>query len=164
MILLVLSLRGLPQPDTDITLDIREDAVRLLSERRFVLLLAIGILLVGTTSAAGSFFSINMRVIGAGDSMTGAAWLVRTLAEAVISVGVTRISADSRKRLPASTVAYIVAFPGYRLTGWLRVIFAMQLIHGVAIGLFGFSSWRSSMNSLQTRWHQLYRPSSPPSD
>lgn len=136
----VLTLRGLPRPDADITPDLRREGLRLVKNRQFLLLLAVAVLIGAASAAGGSFFSVYMRAIDAGDSMTGAAWLVRTLAEAVVFVGAASVSLGNRGQLSVGAGAYTVSFLAYAFTGLLPVVFGVQILHGVAIALFGLAS------------------------
>lgn len=140
MVAFVLTLRGLETPQADITPDIRREGLALVANPSFLLLLAVAVLIGAASAAGGSFFSVYMRAIDAGDTMTGAAWLVRTVAEAVIFVGAAGVGLSHRGQLSIGAAAYTLSFLAYALTGLLPVVFGVQIIHGVAIALFGLAS------------------------
>lgn len=140
MTMFVLLLIGLPGPDATITPDLRRETGRLLRNRTYVLLLLVAALVGGATASGSVFFSVYMRAIEAGDSMTGVAWFVRTLAEAAVYVGAARVGLRYRHQLTLSTVMHAVTFLAYGLTGALAAVFAIQVVHGVALALFGLSS------------------------
>jgi len=140
MIAFLLALRGLPQPDADIAPDLRREGVARVRNPQFLLLLAVAVLIGAATSAGGAFFSVYMRAIGAGDSMTGAAWFVRTIAEAVVFVGAANVRVGHRSQLSFCAGTYTVAFLAYGATEALPVVFGVQIVHGVAIALFGLAS------------------------
>lgn len=140
MVVFVLTLRGLETPRADIAPDIRREGLALIRQPQFGLLLAVAVLIGAASAAGGSFFSVYMRAIDAGDTMTGAAWLIRTIAEAVVFVGAARLGLSHRGQLSVGAGAYTLSFLAYALTGLLPVVFGVQLVHGVAIALFGLAS------------------------
>lgn len=140
MVVFVFTLRGLERPDADIAPDLRREGIALVKNRQFLLLLAVAVLIGAASAAGGSFFSVYMRAIDAGDSMTGAAWLLRTVAEAVVFVGAARLGLKHRGQLSLGAGAYTLSFLAYAVTGFLPMIFGIQIIHGIAIALFGLAS------------------------
>lgn len=133
----VVSLRGLPQPSAaELTPDFREDSLRLLTNPAFVLLLVIAMLIGAATTTGNAFFSVYIRAIDAGDAMTGVAWFVRTLAEAVIFVWATRLGWRHRSQLLVGTTALAAAFFLYVVPGTLPIVFLAQLPQGAGFALF----------------------------
>ncbi|CCQ34531.1 Major facilitator superfamily MFS 1 protein [Halorhabdus tiamatea SARL4B] len=141
MTVFVLSIRGVPQPSSaDLSPDLREDSLRLLTDPRFVLLLIVGVFFGAATTTGGAFFSVYIRAIEAGDAMTGAAWFVRTLAEAAIFVWAVHLGLEHRTQLVVGAVLSAVSFLLYVIPGTLPVTFLAQLPRGAGFALFTLAS------------------------
>ena len=135
-----LALWGLPKPDTTVAPDYRSEAVRLLTNRRFLLLLVVGIVMGGVVSAGASFFAVFMRDIQAGDDITGVAWFIRTVGEAIIFLAMARIGLDYRWQLSLGVGAYVLGYAVYGFTGAVPAIVSVQLILGVGYAMFNLST------------------------
>jgi len=141
MTVFVLSIRGVPQPSSaELSPDLREDSIRLLTNPRFVLLLVVGVFMGAATTTGGAFFSVYIRAIEAGDAMTGAAWFVRTLAEAAIFVWAVHLGLKHRTQLVVGAVLSAVSFLLYVVPGTLPVTFLAQLPRGAGFALFTLAS------------------------
>ena len=140
MVVFFLFLRGLPKPETTVAPDIRSEAVRLLTNRRFLALLVVGVVMGGVVSAGAAFFAVFMRDIQAGDDITGVAWLIRTVGEAVIFLAMARIGLDYRWQLSLGVGLYAVGYAVYGLTGAVPAIISVQLVLGVGYALFNLST------------------------
>ncbi|WP_167880069.1 MFS transporter [Halorhabdus rudnickae] len=141
MVIFVVSLRELPKPPaTDLTPEFRADSLRLVTDRRFVLLLLVAVLIGAATTTGGAFFSVYIRAIDAGDSMTGAAWFVRTLAEAAVFVGAARLGWRHRSQLLLGTVILALSFVLYVTPGTLPAVFLAQVPQGAGFAFFTLAS------------------------
>lgn len=140
MAVFFLFLWGLPKPETTVAPDIRSEAVRLLTNRRFLALLVVGVVMGGVVSAGAAFFAVFMRDIQAGDDITGVAWLIRTVGEAVIFLAMARIGLDYRWQLSLGVGLYAVGYAVYGLSGAVPAIIAVQLVLGVGYALFNLST------------------------
>ena len=141
MTVFVLSIRGVPQPTSaELSPDLREDSIRLLTNPRFVLLLVVGVFMGAATTTGNAFFSVYIRAIEAGDAMTGTAWFVRTLAEAAIFVWAVHLGLKHRTQLVVGAVLSAVSFLLYVVPGTLPVTFLAQLPRGAGFALFTLAS------------------------
>lgn len=131
---------GLSTPDADISPDLRRDATRLLSNRRFLLLLVVAILVGGAFSAADAFFSVYMRHLTGGDSLTGAAWLLKTIVEAGVFVWLAAAGRDNRTVLTAGAAATALTYLVLGGTSSTALVVAVQVLSGAGVALFLFSS------------------------
>lgn len=140
MAVFFLFLWGLPKPETTVAPDIRSEAVRLLTNQRFLLLLVVGIVMGGVVSAGASFFAVFMRDIQAGDDITGIAWFIRTVGEAVIFLTMAKIGLDYRWQLSLGVGTYVLGYAVYGLTGAVSAILSVQLLLGVGYAMFNLST------------------------
>lgn len=137
MVIFVLSLRGLPKPPAeDISPDLREDSLKLLGNPAFILLLAVAFLIGASTTTANSFFSVYIRAIDASDAMTGAAWFLRTLAEAAIFIWVVRLGWHHRSQLLVGALGLAGSYLLFVTPGTLPVVFLAQVPLGAGFALF----------------------------
>ncbi|QSG15040.1 MFS transporter [Halapricum desulfuricans] len=131
---------GLSDPRADLSTDLRRDAVTLLSDRRFLLLLFVAALVAGSYSAGDAFLSVYLRDLTGGDTVTGLAWLVKTVAEAAVFVALARAELDNRTVLTAGSGA---TAGGYLLLGATAITplaVAVQLLSGAGVALFLFAA------------------------
>ena len=141
MVVFVVSLRGLPKPPAaDLTPDLREDSLRLLTNPAFVLLLGVAVLIGAATMTGSAFFSVYIRAIGAGDVMTGVAWFIRTLAEAAVFVWATRLGWRHRTQLVLGTVLLALAYVVYVTPGTLPAVVLAQIPQGAGFAFFTLAS------------------------
>jgi len=135
-----LFLRGLPKPETTVAPDIRSEAVRLLTNKRFLVLFVVAMVMGGVISAGASFFAVFMRDIQAGDDITGLAWFIRTVGEAAIFLAMARIGLDYRWQLSLGVLTYAIGYAVYGLTGAVTAILSVQLMLGVGYAMFNLST------------------------
>lgn len=137
----VLSLRGLPRPPSaELSPDLRTDALGLLTNPRFVLLLGVAFLFGASTSTGNAFFSVYIRAIEASDTMTGVAWFLRTLAEAAVFIWAVRLDLDHRSQLLVGTLVCAVSFLLYVTPGTLPVVFLAQVPLGAGFAFYTLAS------------------------
>lgn len=134
------ALYGLREPDVEVAPDLRRDAASLLGSRPFLLLLAVAVVVGGADSAASAFFSVYVRAIGAGDELTGVAWLVKTAAEAGVFLTIAALGLSHTRQLSLGIGAYTVTFVVLAATGFVPAVVAVQLLYGVGFALFTHSS------------------------
>lgn len=141
MAIVVVSLRGLPRPPSaDLSPDLRRDTLTLLTNARFVLLLVVAMLVGAATSTGNAFFSVYIRAIGLGDTMTGVAWFLRTIAEAVVLVLAIRWGANHRIELLAGALISGLSFLAYVVAETFPLVFLAQIPRGVGFALFTLAS------------------------
>lgn len=139
---LVLLLTRLPvdQPEA-LGADLEWAAIRRLLSRQFLLLLAAAFFVGVVTPAGAAFFSVYVRAIGHADTITGVAWLIKTVAEAVAFVAVARRGVGSYRRLMAvGGVLYAATYGLLAATGFVGVVVAAQVLLGVGYALFNLAS------------------------
>jgi len=142
MILLVLLLTQLPVGDAEaLGDDLEWAAVRRLLDRQFLLLLGAAFFLGVMTPATAAFFSVYVRAIDQPDSITGVAWLIKTVAEAVAFVYVARRGGGSYRWLMAiAGVFYLGTYVLLATTGSIVVVVASQVLLGLGYALFNLAS------------------------
>jgi len=136
MVVLVGIVRGLPDTEADLTPDLRREAVGLVTDRRFLLLLAVAMLLGGVSSAGSAYFSVYVRAIGAGDGLTGTAWMIKTVGEAVIFLSMARIGLTNRTQLTLGATLYVGTYLVYAAVATEAAILAVQVVLGVGLALY----------------------------
>ncbi|MBO4249179.1 MFS transporter [Halomicrobium sp. IBSBa] len=139
MVVLVLIVRSVPDADADLTPDLRREAVKLLSNRRFLLLLGVAVLLGGASSSGSAYFSVYVRAIGAPDSLTGTAWMVKTVGEAVIFLSMAKIGLANRTQLSLGAALFAGCYLVYAAVGTPTAIMAVQLVLGVGLALYNLA-------------------------
>ncbi|WP_195837599.1 MFS transporter [Halorhabdus sp. CBA1104] len=152
MVVFVISLRGLPKPSaSELSPDLREDSLQLLTKPAFVLLLAVGLLIGASTTTANSFFSVYIRAIEASDAMTGAAWFVRTLAEAAVFVWIVRLGWRHRTQLLVGAIVLALSFVLYVVPGTLPAVFLAQVPQGQGLPSSRSRQYHSPTSTRPTR-------------
>lgn len=137
----VVSLRGMPKPSSaDLSPDLRRDTLRLLTNPRFVLLLVVAMLVGAATTTGNAFFSVYVRAIGSSDTMTGVAWCLRALTEAVVFVWAIRLGVGHRIELLSGALISAASFAMYVVAGALPMVFLAQIPRGVGFALFTLAS------------------------
>lgn len=140
MVVLVVIIRDVPDTDADLTPDLRRDALKLLTNYRFLLLLVVATLLGGVSSAGSAYFSVYVRAIGATDGLTGTAWMIKTAAEAVVFLSMARIGLTNRTQLTLAGTVYVGTYLVYAAVATPAAILAVQLFLGVGLALFTLSA------------------------
>lgn len=117
------------------------EAVDLVRDRDYVLLLLSGFL-VGTTLLSGNdFFSVYVRAIGGTDFTTGVAWFLLTLVEAAAFVYLLRyVTGSYRLLLALGGYAYAVKYAVYYAVDDPLVVVASHLVTGVSFAAFHLSA------------------------
>lgn len=121
--------------------DLSLAAIRRLLDRQFVLLLTAAFVLGLMTPAGAAFFSVYVRAVGHPDAVTGMAWLVKTIAEAIVFVYVARRGSGSYRRLMAvGGILYGATYLVLWSTGSVGLIVLAQLMLGAGYALFNLAS------------------------
>jgi PPP family 3-phenylpropionic acid transporter len=139
MVVLVLIVRGVPDADADLTPDLKREAVKLLRNRRFLLLLGVAVLLGGASSSGSAYFSVYVRAIGAPDSLTGTAWMVKTVGEAAIFLSMAKLGLANRTQLTLGAALFAGCYLVYAAVGTPAAIMAVQLVLGVGLALYNLA-------------------------
>ncbi|MFP4188631.1 MAG: MFS transporter [Halobacteriales archaeon] len=112
------------------------DAVRLVTDRDFALLLA-SASLVGVTLLSGNdFFSVYVREIGGSDTTTGVAWFVLTVVEAAAFVYLFRLTTRYRYLLALGGFTYAAKYAVYYLVESPAIVVVSHLATGVSFAAF----------------------------
>jgi PPP family 3-phenylpropionic acid transporter len=139
--------------DTDVDEDIDGDgadidsAVRaLVTNVDFLVVLSVAFLLGLSISGGSAFFSVYMREVGAGiavgtvslspDAVTGGAWALKTVFEAVAFVYAVRLGWSYKTFLVLGGAAVTVPNLVYGLTADPWVVVAVQTVGGLGYGLY----------------------------
>ncbi|WP_225335426.1 MFS transporter [Halomicrobium urmianum] len=136
MVVFVAIVVGVPEPDADLTPDLQRDAVGLLTDRRFLVLLIVATVIGGISSAGSAYFSVYVRAIGSSDGLTGTAWMLKTVAEAAVFLSMARIGLSNPTKLTLGAVVYIGVYFVYAAVATPTAILAVQPFLGVGLALF----------------------------
>lgn len=139
MAVLVVILLGVDRPDADLSPDLRREAVKLLGDRRFVLLLLVAVLTGAISRGGAAYFSVYVRAIGESDGITGTAFMLKTTAEAAIFLSVARLKIGYRTLLTVGLATYMVSFSVFALLPVAPAVLAVQFLLGVGLALYVLS-------------------------
>ncbi len=121
--------------------DLSWETIRPLLNRPFLLLLSAAFLLGMMAPAGAAFFSVYVRAVGHPDAITGVAWLVKTIAEAIAFLYIARRGGGSYRSLMAiGGLLYASTYVVLWLTGAVALIILAQLLLGVGYALFNLAS------------------------
>lgn len=142
MVLVVALLFFLPVKDSDDALDtdLNLTAIRQLLDRQFALLLLAAFCIGLMTPAGSAFFSVYIREIGQADSITGMAWLVKTIGETVAFMYIAHRGGSYRRLMALGGLLYSSTYVVLLLTVDVRVVIVAQLMLGVGYALFNLAS------------------------
>ncbi|QSG07060.1 MFS transporter [Halapricum desulfuricans] len=130
----------LSDPRADISPDLRRDAVQLVTNRGFLLLLLVASLVAGSYSAGDAFLSVYLRDLTGGDATTGLAWLVKTVAEAVVFLALAGADLDNRAVLAAGAGATAAGYLVLGVTTAVPLAVGIQVLSGAGVALFLFAA------------------------
>jgi len=136
MAALVVAAWGVPSRDANTVGVVGRDAVRLVTDREFLLLLASASLVGFTLLSGNDFFSVYVREIGGSDTTTGVAWFVLTVVEAIGFVYLFRLTSRYRYLLALGGFAYAVKYAVYYLVSSPGVVVVSHLVTGVSFAAF----------------------------
>lgn len=108
----------------------------LLRSRGFLLLLAVSFVLGASLRGGSAFFSVYMRAVGSGDALTGAAWAVKTVFEAVAFVYALRVARSYTALLVFGAAGTALQFLVYWLTAAPVFVVAVQAAAGLGYAAF----------------------------
>ncbi|RQH01421.1 MFS transporter [Natrarchaeobius oligotrophus] len=120
--------------------DLSLETVLPLLNRQFLLLLAAAFALGLMTPASSAFFSVYVRAVGHPDSITGVAWLIKTIAEATAFVYIARRGGSYRRLMVVAGALYTSTYLLLWSTGSVAVIVLAQLLLGAGYALFNLAS------------------------
>ena len=136
MVVIVALIWNMPARTEEAGSDLTAEAIALLTRRPFLLLLSVAFLLGMASSASSAFFSVYMRAIGAGDSLTGLAWAIKTVFEAVTFLYVLRFGVSYRLLLVVGAAFNAVTNLVYFSTVNPIPIMGAQLFAGIGYATF----------------------------
>lgn len=141
MVLIVLLLLQL-DVDQSVSLgnDLELDEVRQLLSRQFVLLLAAAFCIGLLTPAGSAFFSVYVRAVGQPDTITGIAWLLKTVAEAIAFLYIARREVSYRLLLGLGALCYAGTYLVLANTTSAIVIVFAYFALGFGYALFNLAS------------------------
>lgn len=142
MVLVVILLTVLPVEDSESALetDLSLAEVRQLLDRQFGLLLLAAFCIGLMTPAGSAFFSVYVREIGQADSITGMAWLVKTIGEAAAFFYVARRGGSYRRLMALGGLLYASTYVVLLLTVDVRYVVLAQFMLGIGYALFNLAS------------------------
>lgn len=141
MVLVVLLLTRLPVEEPEaLGSDLELAAIRRLLDRQFVLVMVAGFAIGLMTPAGVAFFSVYVRSVGHADSITGVAWFVKTVGEAVAYLAIARRGGRYRWLMAAGGVLYAATYVALAVTTNVGVIVFAQVALGVGYALFNLAS------------------------
>lgn len=108
----------------------------LVIDREFALLVLVALLLAMSTSSASAFFSVYMRAITGGDTLTGVAWTLKTVFEAVTFLYLVRYELPYRVILLVGGSFAAVPSLLYGLTSSLWIVLAVQAFAGLGYAMY----------------------------
>lgn len=136
MVALILVASGMPSRGGSPMGVVGRDALRLVTDRDFVLLFS-SAFLVGVTLLSGNdFFSVYVRQIGGTDSVTGIAWFVLTTVEAFAFVYLLRLTTRYKYLLVLGAFAYAAKYAVYYFVSSPPLVIASHLVTGVSFAAF----------------------------
>jgi PPP family 3-phenylpropionic acid transporter len=131
---------GLSNPRADISPDFRRDAIELLTNAKFLLLLFVAVVIGGVVSAGDAFLSVYFRALTGGDSVTGIAWLVKTAAEAGVFLALAAANVDNRVILTVGGATTVATYFVLGSTTNPALAVAILAVSGGGVALFLFAS------------------------
>ncbi|MFW5918379.1 MAG: MFS transporter [Haloferacaceae archaeon] len=131
---------NLPNPRADISPDLKRDAITLLGNDRFLLLLVIAVIIPGAMAGADAFLSVYLRRLTGGDSITGVAWLIKTFSEAVVFVWLSTREFDNRTLLTAGGVLTVLAYLVLGSTQIAPLAVGVLVVSGSGVALFFYAA------------------------
>ncbi len=142
MVLIVALLLFLPiRESADLGRDLSLETIRPLLHRQFILLLLAAFVLGLMAPAGAAFFSVYVRAVGHPDAVTGAAWLIKTIAEVIAFLYIARSGRGSYRTLMAiGGILYGITYVILFLTGAIGPILVAQLLLGAGFALFNLAS------------------------
>ncbi|WP_436934134.1 MFS transporter [Halovenus marina] len=120
--------------------DLSVETVRPLLTKQYTLVLVAAFALGVMTPATGAFFSVYIRAVGHADWITGVAWLVKTVAEAVAFLYIARRGGSYRRLMAIAGVLYTVTYLVLFLSGSAPPIVLAQVLLGAGYALFNLAS------------------------
>lgn len=141
MILIVGLLYTLPVEESQaLGSDLSLETIRPLMNRQFLALLSAAFFLGVMTPASAAFFSVYVRAAGHPDTITGIAWLVKTIFEAIAFLYIARRGGSYRRLMALGGLMYAVTYVVLWQTGNLFPIVFVQVLLGLGFALFKLSS------------------------
>ncbi|RQG96524.1 MFS transporter [Natrarchaeobius chitinivorans] len=120
--------------------DLSLEAIRPLLNRQFLLLLGAAFALGLMTPASSAFFSVYVRSVGHPDSITGVAWLIKTVAEAAAFIYIARRGGSYRRLMVIAGGLYTTTYVVLWTTGSVTLIVFAQVLLGAGYALFNLAS------------------------
>lgn len=136
MAVLVAVAWGLPGASEDTEDQEQAHPFSLLTNLNFLVLLAVAFLLGMSMRGGSAFFSVYMRAIGAGDALTGVAWTVKTVFEAVAFMYALRLGLSYKSLLVLGSVGTAAQFAVYWATTNPVFILSVQVASGLGYALY----------------------------
>ena len=133
-------------PSADMSPDLRRDALSLLGNRQFALLLVVGIIVGSVISADAAFLSVYMLELTGSDDLTGIAWLVKTVGEASLFVAVTAIGFDNRTLLSMGILGSLVTYAVLGLAPATPLVIGVMFLSGGGLAMFLLAAVRMTHN------------------
>ena len=136
MAVLVVAAWGVSSREASSVGVVGRDAVRLVTDRDLLLLLASASLVGFTLLSGNDFFSVYVREIGGTDTTTGVAWFVLTVVEAGAFVYLFRLTSRYRYLLALGAFAYAAKYAVYYTVTSPAVVVVSHIVTGVSFAAF----------------------------
>lgn len=114
-------------------------AIGLFRQPQFLVVLGTAFAL-GTVSSSGSaFFSVYMREVGLGDSLTGVAWALKTVAEAIFFIYIGRTALTYGGIIVIGGLSYTAGYLGLGVLPSLAPVLLANFGLGIGVALLYFA-------------------------
>lgn len=127
---------GIPERESNPMGSVGRDALRLVTDRDFVLLFTSAFLVGATLLPGNDFFSVYVRAIGGTDATTGIGWFVLTAVEAFAFAYVFRLTTRYKYLLVLGAFLYSLKYAVYFFVSSPFVVVASHLVTGVSFAAF----------------------------
>ncbi|MDZ7688938.1 MAG: MFS transporter [Halobacteriales archaeon] len=136
MVALILVAWGIPKREANPMGVLGRDAVRLITDRDFILLFTSAFFVGMTLLAGNDFFSVYIRDVGGTDAMTGVGWFVLTTVEAVAFIYLFRLTTRYKYLLVLGAFLYAVKYAVYFSVSSPYLVVVSHLVTGVSFAAF----------------------------
>ena len=140
MVVLWALLRGVPSADGQVFEgSLGGQALGLVRQPRYLIVL-LAAFAMGFVSFSGSaFFSVYMRAVGLGDSLTGVAWATKTVAEVIVFLALSRLDRWHGVAVVLAGASYAGGFLTLSFFASFGPVLAANLAMGVGVALVYFA-------------------------
>lgn len=136
----LLLIRGLPPVEEQVFEGgLGSRAFELVRQPVFLVVLLGGFVMGMVGSSGGAFFSVYMRVVGLGDGLTGVAWGLKTVAEAIVFLSLVRLGLSYGRSVALGGLTYVLGFALMATFPSLAPVLLANLSLGSGVALLQFA-------------------------